>query len=445
MAVATSVFVACKYTTPDGNSPTDGSTDGPPILPDAGPCAAVGETCFSDGSGGTVLQSCNAEGAQPTTEPCPWGCSNGGGAHCALLQPSGGALTPLDLRPVAGETLLPIAISADVTLDTNTGAISGNVRQPGAGVIDGISFEIRGSVGVFRFQSLDLTGELKIAGTNAVAIVSLGAITVDELIDVQGPCTATVAGPGGFAGAAGGVTSVGLGRGTTGQGVNDDSSGGGGGAHGAGGGSGGGGANQSLTAGGTAFGDLGITVLQGGGGGGGGGNAGGAGGGGGGAIQLVANGTITFDTDAEVNAGGCGGKLGGDKRGAGGGGAGGAILLEAPAIVFVGSPALAANGGGGGGGDNPAENASDGENGHGSATRAQGGNNGSKGGDGGDGAADDILLGRNGVTAENGGGGGGGVGWIRINTLTGMATLSSAVISPQLDAGTASLGVAVTQ
>ncbi|MBA2539681.1 MAG: hypothetical protein H0V17_08610, partial [Deltaproteobacteria bacterium] len=156
--IAASIVAACQYTAPD--SPADAASDGPATLPDAGACTAAITECFSDGSGGTVLRSCSAEGAEPTIEGCPWGCLESGGAHCGLLQPSGGAVLPGDLEPVAGQTLLPITISSSVSINTETGEISGGVRGAGTGSVNGIDFSVRGAVAVFRFQSLVIDSDV---------------------------------------------------------------------------------------------------------------------------------------------------------------------------------------------------------------------------------------------------------------------------------------------
>jgi hypothetical protein len=106
-------------------------------------------------------------------------------------------------------------------------------------------------------------------------------------------------------------------------------------------------------------------------------------------------------------------------------------LLEAPAITIDGT--LAVNGGGGGGGR--VSNGGTGTVGeHGTLDRsiAEGGEGDMEGGAG---AAGDTPDGERGEQASGvGGGGGGGIGWIRINTKTGSATIGTqAVLSPNFD------------
>jgi hypothetical protein len=441
--VSTSIVVACQYQAP--NVPSDAQSDGPPILPDAGPCASASKTCFSDGSGGEVLQSCSAAGADPTVTPCPWGCVSTNGAHCGELQPSGGAVEPADLLPVQGQTLVDVDLIADTTtINTVTGEIT-DVRGPGAGVVNGIDFSIRNNVAIFRVKSLTISDDVNIRGINGIAFVALETIAINEDVELA-DCANSNAAQGGFTGGAPETLGNGPGGGAAGVGDNDDSSGGGGGGHAGSGGSGGPGQTEPAVNGGTTFGTATIDILVGGAGGGGGGNNGGRGGNGGGAIQLVANVAITFSGIGEINAGGCGGQSGQDQIAAGGGGAGGAILIEAPTITMAANAGLFVGGGGGGGGDRVSEGATNGENGRDDTLPAAGGTPGNNGGSGGDGAANTTLTGAVGLAGRNGGGGGGGIGWIRLNTRSGMAVTAGASLSPALGAGSpASIGTAIVQ
>jgi hypothetical protein len=143
-----------------------------------------------------------------------------------------------------------------------------------------------------------------------------------------------------------------------------------------------------------------------------------SGGTGGPAIELAAGRSLTISLTGVINVGGLGGRANG-----GAGGSGGALLLEAPTVAVHGT--LAANGGGGavsnGGssgqsgqpGDSPALG-SEATAGQGSAAAVV---------NGGDGSLDNGSV-------NSSGGGGGGAGRIRINTATGKADLSGAIISP---------------
>jgi hypothetical protein len=426
------VIAGCQYKAPNNSGDDDVPPDGPPPLPDAGPCPEVSKQCFTSGDT-TVLQNCEAVGENPIIETCAWGCLDDATPHCGELRPSGNVLDVADLRPRPDDAmLLPITIATPAEIDTATGEIVG-IRTAGIGVISGIGFEARPGGGVFRFKSLVINERLDVANSNALAIVGLESITVNAEVDLS-RCGGGQVSPGGFLGGApnqpgGGGT----GGGAQGAGGNDDSSGGGGGANAGNGGTGGGGATQAKPAGGTAFGDAAITALVGGGGGGGGGNTGGRGGNGGGAIQLISNGTISITGEGSINAGGCGGQAGQNQRAAGGGGAGGAILIEAPTVSLAAEAVVAANGGGGGGGDQDGVNGQDARS---SATAATGGNPGSKGGRGGDGAVADVFAGAAGNDDDNGGGGGGGVGWIRFDTRTGTITIDQlAIVSPTISLG----------
>jgi hypothetical protein len=159
---------------------------------------------------------------------------------------------------------------------------------------------------------------------------------------------------------------------------------------------------------------------------------------GGGAIQLTAGTAINVASGGIITAPGAGGGNGAfphlNQEG-GGAGSGGAILLEAPTVSIVG--VVAANGGGGGPGFGNA-----GEKGKPSADPAQGGmgtNNMNNGGQGGAGDKLDGADGSSAMTLSAGGGGGGG-GRIRINTMSGQATVSGTV-SPSSKTGCLSQGM----
>ncbi len=420
--VAGTAAAACQFT--HGKSPTDAGTQIDAPLPD-GPtlCASTFQQC----AGSAALIECVA-GSSSTTIGCSWGCKPGSPDHCGVIQPTGGAVTGSDLDPAG----LGSANLTGVVVDTDAGTIGGSAAN----------HRLAGSVMIFRFSSLTVSGPVTFTGSNAVAFVSSGDIDVASggVIDARGcptgPGASTSAGPGGFTGGAKHVSPT-SGSGAGGGGGAGNNIGGGGGGFGGTGGDGDQASGANGT-GGAAFGSASITPLVGGGGGGGGGGGtnSGSGGGGGGAVQLVANGNLSIE--GGINAGGCGGSKGtGGSDGGGGGGAGGAILLEALGITISGS--LAVNGGGAGGGNS--NSAGNGAAGSLDRNRANGGNNG-----GGDGAAGSNADGASGQ--GNGGGGGGAIGWIRINTQSGSATVADPTkLSPNLqDSGsTCTTGVAVGQ
>lgn len=406
-----------------------------PDLGDAGPCAALSAQCLGD-----VLRACTTIGAPPVDTVCSWACGDEPQPHCLRLAPTGGGVTSDDLD--ASPELEAVTVMSSVVIDGSLGTITG-VREAGAGVGNGIGFEIRNNIGVFTFRSLHVMGTLTLRGTNAIALVASGEIRVGALIDAQGACSATSAGPGGGEGGGPGMQESAPGSG--GGGV--DRNGGGGGGNGVAGGVGGiGSDNGSQTPSGPAFGTDTVTVLRGGGGGGGGGVAagpGGQGGGGGGAVQLVSN--TSIDVMSTIHAGGCGGNAAGG--GGGGGGAGGTIVLEAPTVTVAATALLAVNGGGGAGGGAGSLGGTDAL----AATSAAGGGQGGggAGGRGGSGGASAMLVGAAGAPANagsgSGGGGGGGVGRIRINTRTGTAAVAG-TLSPSLGPlSTATVGLAVMQ
>lgn len=436
---------ACSFTAENQQS-TGGDAmllfDAPPdaFIPDAAPCSSLIKTCVA----GTVLRACQQVGMLPTETFCPWDCAESPEPHCRVLVPSGGAVmsTDLDATGIDGKTFT--GVTADTTFNTDNGSISANglqQRASGTGIKNGIDFQIRNGVGIFRFKQLELNGgrAVRVTGANALAIVGVDKISItgNAVVDMRGTCSGRTSGPGGKQG--GGNSAAGSGTGAGGAGATNGGacSGGGGAGNSSAGGPGGSANNNAGTTTGTSL----ITALVGGAGGGGGGG-GGDGGGGGGAIQLVSNGPITFSggvlQTVGLNAGGCGGKTGAC---GGGGGAGGAILIEGK-TVDLGNGYFVVNGGGGAG----AANGTSGELAQ-TTQRANGGNGGmaigpnNDGGDGGDGADDASNAGPGSSRDNHGGGGGGGVGWIRINTKSGsMGQGNGAFVSPTLGSTSATTG-----
>ncbi len=421
-------IVACgfapKLTGGDGGAPIDAVP-----AADAGPCQTLGPTCASD----DVLRTCAVVDEQPTDELCAWGCvSSETLAHCGALVPSGGAATAADLGSDA--QLSEITLDITGTIDTEDGTF-GNARSTNDkanAYANGVYWQLRGNVAVFKVKKLVISASLNVQGSHAIAIIATDSITISGALDLTAQCApnnaGVLGGPGGFTGAQAGSDATGSGAAK--GGANDPTLAGGGGGYGAAGGSGGAVTAANGVAGGPAFGDATITVLVGGGAGGGGGNGNSVpkGGGGGGAIQLVTNGALTITGGGAINASGCGGANGDVPNSGGGGGAGGTILLEAHDLAIQGP--LAVNGGAGG----PGGGGGDGDDGSASRSPAPGGIGGEAGAVGGIGAAGAMLGGRMGMAgATRAGGGGGGIGRMRFNSRTGQATVDNTKLSPALD------------
>ena len=328
----------------DPGASDDQAIDAQPDI-DAAACTAVAIQCV----GPNELRTCSTLGAAPTFDDCGWGCVDDGatlGPHCGVLQPAGGAVTPMDLQDMSALADVDLA---NATVNGTDGSIllgQTTLRAPGLGVISGIDYEVRGKVAVFRMSSA-LVADVALTGAYAIAIVTNGDLTIGGAVDARGACADKTGGPGGSNGGVNHNVGAGLGGGNNGTSEPDGGAGAGYGAAGGNGGSDG----LNVVSGGASYGDAAITALVGGSGGGGGGTtnatASAHGGGGGGGIQLVSNSSIVIT--GTINAGGCGGLPGiTSPGGGGGGGGGGTVLLEAPSISIVG--AVAANGGGGGGG-----------------------------------------------------------------------------------------------
>jgi hypothetical protein len=443
--VVSSMVAACEFQHGElPQKPSDGGIDAPP---DAGMCLTQSSECLGD-----IKRDCAGPGATATDTFCGWGCVTAPMVHCLQLQPSGNGgnvasgAAPADV--VADPMLADLTFGAGILIDGDSGKIgplaNANMYRGsgGTGVINGIDFERRGAVAVFRFKSLKIDGDISLIGSKAIALIADGEIDINNIIDARGGCgLGVLAGPGGRNGGANnGGDAAGSGGGS---GSDTNGLGGGGGGNGGSGGDGGGG-----QLGGSAFGagDLAISILTGGGGGGGGGGGAmsGSGGGGGGALQVISNRTIAIAATGGINAGGCGGQNGAASGDAGGGGgAGGTILLESPLVTLVGK--LAVNGGAGGGG--AAGNNTFAPAGTLDRTPAPGVQSGGIGGDGGAAAMLDGSPGQQ--NAGHGGGGGGAVGRIRVNTRNGSGlTLDpGAVLSPSFDDAntTATKGSAAVQ
>jgi hypothetical protein len=249
---------------------------------------------------------------------------------------------------------------------------------------------------------VDIAGKLVATGSRPLVIVSTGSMTVSGTIDVASH----------IAGNKGPAANIG----TCGSSDASASTGGG-----AGGSLGSPGGNGGSSPGGVAGPAITVTTLRG-------GCPGTIGkdyfsgvsgppGDGGGAIDLIAVTSITIT--GVIDASGAGGWGGGPNNNGGqGGGSGGVIALDAPSILFSGTPRLFANGGGGGGGSDNFVG-SFGFNGGDPTDPSSGGGPGGGTTDGGIGGEGGWATrsGQPGADAMNGagnGGGGGGVGVIRV-------------------------------
>ncbi|MBA3392379.1 MAG: hypothetical protein H0T89_07030, partial [Deltaproteobacteria bacterium] len=334
--VGAAIVAACKFSAGVEDRVVD-------ALPDASACATASTECLD----GDTLRTCVAAGDAATDRICAWGCRTTPFARCAEIVPAGGGVMPTDVAP--STELGVLVFEPGTTIDGDNGRIgtaaeADKYRASGpVGVMNGIDYQVRGNIAVFRFTKLRIAGALTLIGSRSIALVADGEILVEGVVDARGSCVGSNAGPGGFAG---GFKQGGKGSGSGGgSGAIGANEGGGGGGYGGTGGSGG---NGVFAAGGGPYGDATITLLFGGAGGGGGsgGTNSGSGGGGGGAVQLVSNARILIS--GGINAGGCGGQTGvNGNDGGGGGGAGGTILVEGKVVEISGT--LAVNGGGGGG------------------------------------------------------------------------------------------------
>lgn len=318
---------------------------------------------------------------------------------------------------------------ADDALDTDKLALASGPFP------EGVSFDAEPqegggpSLAVLRVRALTLGAgaTLRVTGSRPLLVIAAQQITLAGLLDAS--AYQQTPGPGGAAPGAG------RGAGLAGVGLRDatqyKSPGGGGGGASTDGGRGGDAVDPvqptvAGAAGGKAYGDAAITVLEGGSGGGAGASEPGCAsvaGGGGGAVQLFAGEAIHIAMGGGINVGGGGGGGGPNCFAAGsGGGSGGQVFLQSALVDQRG--VLAANGGGGGGGASssgqPDSVGKPGQDGLLGMQPAAGGAPGTKdaiGGAGGRGGAAGAAPQAGVITAGenfNGGGGGGAAGRIHI-------------------------------
>lgn len=359
-------------------------------------------------------------------------------------------LPPADPRP---SHLIDVTYddkAADVTgltgIDTGTPGTATANPSTVPPLPTGARFEIKGSdkIAVLIVGAWTVDKAIAVRGARALIVVAARSVTINAPGRIDAGGKGEQPGPGGFA------AGTGDGRGKDGApGAGSEDSGGGGASFGSLGAVGG--ATVSGTQGGAAgvvYGDNPALFL--------GGSPGGdgspvadcrplgSGGGGGGAIQISALVSINVAESTFIHAGGGGGRGGCESTGkaGGGGGSGGTIFLESPTITIAGT--LASNGGaGGGGGSGDAIGGFDAQSGENAGIilpaidAARGGSNPAQG-SGGDGAIEGTAA-TKGQTASfenNQGGGGGGMGriWLRTFGVKGATATppitSGARISP---------------
>jgi hypothetical protein len=353
---------------------------------------------------GETLTTCNSDGHDVTTETCSLGCASGG-TKCQIFDPSNG-LTNLLLSSVNSPD---VTLPDGTTIDTTTGVVK----------VDGQPITVESvtsaptsgpSIRVLLARSWTI-GDVRVTGTLPLALLSVGPIRVDGVLDASARLSS--GGPGAQEqGACVGQSSV--------------FGGGGGGNATAGGKSA---AGSPVTnppppaAGGSAI-PLYEPFT--------GGCSGGAardsegqigpGGAGGGAIQLASLTEVTVT--ATISLGG-----GGAPTSPGGGGSGGNLLVEAPQVHISGGLFL-----NGGSGAACAMSGSDANQSTEPATGPScntGGPASTRAGTGGAGMTAPTAGSNPGTGAPAGGGGAGGR--VRISTRNGAADITDATVSARLD------------
>lgn len=426
-----------------------------PALPDATPDAVASCTpgqvfgCSAEDR----LALCN-EGGVRQEIGCPFGCTAGESPRCREFKPH----APLVREDLRDQGLREISFASPVTIDTDSGeisgvrAVNGNPRE--REIRDGIRYHQESNAGVFVFGRLTVEAgvAVRIRGRRGLVLASTSDLELAGVIDARPYDGAVLCGrdaiaAGGFLG--GRPRAIPNSDGKTGM------CGGGGAPEStfwkAIGGGGGGGGSEYGGVGALASESVGMSGPGGAAGGamqlgyplkggcGGGAGTGGQGGAGGGVVHLAAAGTLTVGSDAGrplggINVSGCGGMPGGadPTQSAGGAGAGGSIAMEAAFVVLRPTAALVANGGGGGGG------ASEGQVSGFSAAACLGGEASASVTRGGAGGAASEPRGETPAQPEaaegtfvGGGGGGGGIGWIAFYDADGVVdAAATALLSP---------------
>lgn len=278
---------------------------------------------------GDQLATCAADSKSTTATTCALGCSDAA-KRCASFEPSNGLGNAMRASASDPAVVLP----KGATIDTDLGL----VRDAGGTTLDVKSETVMSSgkpIRVFHASSF-VIDDLVASGTNALAFVAAGDISIIGVVDVG--ARGVQAGPGGQStGTCNGTDSM-----VMTQVGNDFSEGPGGAGNGTAGAPGGIYTNGTVSQGGAPYGGFEPLV---------GGCRGGRlfsktgdlatnGGGGGGAIELASATSVRLSSRGFLTAGGGGGPF------PGGAGSGGLILIEAPTVQLSGATTgFATNGG----------------------------------------------------------------------------------------------------
>jgi hypothetical protein len=321
---------------------------------------------------------------------------------------------PSNLALSSSSTVEDVEITKPCELDTDKGTIDCITRSSSFAFAKTEQGSGAGLVAVFTMRSLRVQPSATLRVKGSLPLVLFTATTMD----IQGGLDASSNLAGGHAGGfLSAENGAGGGPGGGGSGSSSYNAGAGGTYCGAGGAGGVNLAPGALPT--AAYGSSELVPLVGGSSGGGApGSLGGRGGAGGGAVQLVAGTSINIGIGGFVNVGGGGGTANG-----GAGGSGGTLLIESPRVNMLGK--LAANGGGG----TVFNGGASGQNGLPTSTRAQG--TAETAGTGSGASIDGTSGTKTAGDPNSSGSGGGGAGRIRINTESGVATISG-VVSPAL-------------
>jgi hypothetical protein len=405
----------------DADNRSDGTIDTPTSCP-------VGATAICVGD---QLATCDV-GAITGMQPCELGC-NATESRCNKLAPSNGLAAALDSASSAPD----VTFVGATTIDTDQGTIT---DQSGARALPtAIVNSTPVNLFVIKVKSLTTGGDITVRGTQALAIVSAGDVSIGHVLSVsasfQNPGPGAVSNDNACKG------------GPAPAGNSEGGGGGGGGGFGTAGGAGGVGGSPTVPGGnpGGVVGNPELVPLRG-------GCPGGrpyfvssntVPGAGGGAFLFVSNTAVRLTVGGSIAANGGGGAktttiligcLNGTPCGDGeGAGAGGGILVEAPVVELAPNSGVYANGGGGMCNVNGF-----GTNGLRSAIAAPGQSCSGQTGNGGNGAAGSSNaqdgVGKTG-TAVVGGGGGGGRGRIRFNIPVGTTFSPSGTVSGAMTVG----------
>ena len=127
---------------------------------------------------GQQLVSCNAAGTGEVTQACALGC-DGAGPRCKGVDPSNGLATYLDQATQQGDVTLPDG----TTIDTDNGTVNG----PGGAIAlaTTIISQTNGPMLRVLMAKSFTTGNVRVTGTAALAIVSAGDITINGVLDLS--------------------------------------------------------------------------------------------------------------------------------------------------------------------------------------------------------------------------------------------------------------------